>query len=152
MMLAAAESAARSAGDFAVVRPLCVGITVLTSLDQRALHAELRVASSVSDHALHLAALSREAGLDGSVTSPEETGLVRLAMGPGWTVVTPGIRPAAVDGRAAADDDQKRTATPDSALAAGADYIVVGRPIIAAPDPAEAARLILEPRRSSRST
>jgi orotidine-5'-phosphate decarboxylase len=140
MMRAAAAAAARSASDFAVARPLCLGVTVLTSLDRRSLQAELRVPSSVSAHALHLAGLARDAGLDGSVASPEETGLVRMAMGRRWTLVTPGIRPTAVD------DDQKRTATPDAAVAAGADYIVVGRPIIAAPDPAEAARRILEER------
>ena len=87
---------------------------------------------------LHLASLSREAGLDGCVASPEEIALLRTAMGPRWVIVTPGIRPSALG------DDQKRTATPGAAVEAGADYIVVGRPIIAAPDPAEAARRILQ--------
>ena len=138
MMRAAAEAATKGAGDFAVVRPLCLGVTVLTSLDRRALQGELRVTSSVGAHVLHLAGLARAAGLDGCVASPEETGLLRSAMGPRWTIVTPGIRLASVD------DDQRRTATPEAAVAAGADYIVVGRPIIAAPDPVEAARQIFQ--------
>jgi orotidine-5'-phosphate decarboxylase len=138
MMRAAAEAAATAAGDFGVTRPLCLGVTVLTSLDLRALQAELRVATTVGAHVLHLASLSREAGLDGCVASPEEIGLLRAAMGAHWVIVTPGIRPG--DAR----DDQKRTATPAAALAAGADYIVVGRPIIAAADAAAAARAILD--------
>jgi orotidine-5'-phosphate decarboxylase len=138
MMRAAAEAAVTAAGDFAVARPLCLGVTVLTSLDRRALQTELRVAASVGAHVLHLADLSREAGLDGCVASPEEIGLLRMALGPRWVIVTPGIRPSALG------DDQKRTATPSAAVAAGADYIVVGRPIIAAPDPVEAARRILQ--------
>jgi orotidine-5'-phosphate decarboxylase len=137
MMRAAADAAARAAADFGVARPLCLGVTVLTSLDRRALHAELGVPASVGAHVLHLAGLAREAGLDGCVASPEEIALLRTAMEPRWAIVTPGIRPAA------RGDDQKRTATPAAAIAAGADYLVVGRPIIAAPDPVEAARSIL---------
>ena len=138
MMRAAAEAAAKAAGDFGVARPLCLGVTVLTSLDRRTLQTELRVATSVGAHVLHLASLSREAGLDGCVASPEEIGLLRMAMGPRWVIVTPGIRPSVPE------DDQKRTAAPGAAVEAGADYVVVGRPIIAAPDPAEAARRILQ--------
>lgn len=139
MMRAAAEAAAKAAGDFGVVRPLCLGVTVLTSLDRRALQGELRVATSVAGHVLHLGELAREAGLDGCVASPEEIKLVRATLGRRWLIATPGIRPAA-----GPRDDQKRTATPAAAIAAGADYIVVGRPIIAAPDPAEAARRIVQ--------
>jgi orotidine-5'-phosphate decarboxylase len=138
MMRAAAEAATKAASDFAVTRPLCLGVTVLTSLDRRALQTELAITSNVSGHVLHLATLSREAGLDGSVASPEESRLLRTALGRHWIIVTPGIRAVG------AGDDQKRTATAADARAAGADYIVVGRPITAAPDPVAAARSILE--------
>ncbi len=138
MMRAAAEAANKAAADFAVTRPLCLGVTVLTSLDQRALQAELGITSSVSGHVLHLATLSREAGLDGSVASPEESRLLRAALGRTWIIVTPGIRAVG------AGDDQKRTASAADARMAGADYIVVGRPITAAPDPVAAASRILD--------
>jgi orotidine-5'-phosphate decarboxylase len=138
MMRAAAEAATKAASDFAVTRPLCLGVTVLTSLDRRALQTELGITSSVSGHVLHLATLSRDAGLDGSLASPEESRLLRAALGRHWTIVTPGMRAAG------ASDDQKRTATAADARTAGADYIVVGRPITTAPDPVAAAQSILE--------
>ncbi|MGH7331501.1 MAG: orotidine-5'-phosphate decarboxylase [Candidatus Rokuibacteriota bacterium] len=137
MMRAAADAAAKASVDFAVARPLCLGVTVLTSLDRRSLQTEVGIASSVSGHVLHLATLSREAGLDGSVASPEESRVLRAAIGRHWIIVTPGIRPVGPS------DDQKRTATAAEARAAGADYVVVGRPITAAPDPVAAASRIL---------
>jgi orotidine-5'-phosphate decarboxylase len=143
MMRAAAEAAAKAAADFAVPRPLCLGVTVLTSLDRRALQRDLGVSSTVEAHVLHLAERAREAGLDGCVASPREIGLLRRALGDGWVIVTPGIRISPAEG-GSRPDDQVRVATPRRALAAGADYLVVGRPIIAAPDPAAAARAILE--------
>ena len=143
MMRAAAEAAAKAAADFAVPRPLCLGVTVLTSLDRRALQRDLGVSSTVEAHVLHLAERARAAGLDGCVASPREIGLLRRALGDGWVIVTPGIRPSSDEG-GSRPDDQVRVATPRRALAAGADYLVVGRPIIAAPDPAAAARAILE--------
>ena len=143
MMRAAAEAAAKAAADFAVPRPLCLGVTVLTSLDRRALQRDLGVSSTVEAHVLRLAERAREAGLDGCVASPREIGLLRRALGDGWVIVTPGIRISPAEG-GSRPDDQVRVATPRRALAAGADYLVVGRPIIAAPDPAAAARAILE--------
>ena len=144
MMRAAAEAAAKAAADFAVPRPLCLGVTVLTSLDRRALQRDLGVSSTVEAHVLRLAERAREAGLDGCVASPREIGLLRRALGDGWVIVTPGIRISPAEGGSRRPDDQVRVATPRRALAAGADYLVVGRPIIAAPDPAAAARAILE--------
>jgi orotidine-5'-phosphate decarboxylase len=141
MARAAAEAATKAAGDFAMPRPLCLGVTVLTSLDRRALQREVGVPTSVESHVLHLAWLACEAGLDGCVASAQEISPLRLAMGPRWVIVTPGIRPepdARTPGSARADD-QVRIATPRRALAAGADYLVVGRPISAAKDPAAAA-------------
>ena len=145
MARAAAEAATKAAGDFAIPRPLCLGVTVLTSLDRRALQREVGVPTSVESHVLHLAALAREAGLDGCVASPREISPLRLAMGPRWVIVTPGIRweKAAETPGASRPDDQVRVATPRRALAAGADYLVVGRPISAASDPAKAAAAIV---------
>ena len=140
MMRAAAESARAAATEFKIARPLVLGVTVLTSLDRRALALEVGVPSTVEQHVVDLAQRAREAGLDGVVASPQEIRALRRAMGPRWVIVTPGVRPAA---RAAGDDDQARTATPAAAVAAGADYLVVGRPITQAPDPIAAARAIL---------
>jgi orotidine-5'-phosphate decarboxylase len=138
MMRAAAEAAAKAASDFAVTRPIVLGVTVLTSLDRKALLSDVGVAASVEGHVLRLAERAQEAGLDGCVASPHEIGLLRRTLGPRWTIVTPGIRPAD------RTDDQRRVATPASAVRAGADYLVVGRPITAAPDPAAAIRAIVE--------
>ena len=151
MMRAAAEAATKAARDFAVPRPLCVGVTVLTSLDRAALEREMGVTASVPAHVLRLAERAREAGLDGCVASPQEIRMLRIALGARWVIVTPGIRtgPAEGDSRPPHDtpgsrrDDQVRVATAAQALAAGADYLVVGRPITAAPDPAAAAHEIL---------
>jgi orotidine-5'-phosphate decarboxylase len=142
MLRSAAEAATRAAQEFGGPRPLCLGVTVLTSLDRRALEVELGVARSVPAHVLHLAQLCREAGLDGCVASPREIGILRMNLGKQWVIVTPGIRSGARE--AVNRDDQVRTATPAAAIRAGADYLVVGRPITGAPDPAAAARVILE--------
>jgi orotidine-5'-phosphate decarboxylase len=138
MMRAAALGAAEAAQTLGVPRPLVIAVTVLTSLDRAALGGELHVASSVEGHVLHLCALAREAGLDGNVASPNEIRAIRNALGPRWAIVTPGIRPAG-----GLRQDQSRVATPGAAAEAGADYLVVGRPITAAPDPAKAAAAIL---------
>jgi orotidine-5'-phosphate decarboxylase len=138
MMRAAAESAARTAAELGVTRPLCLGVTVLTSLDRKALDMELGVPAAVESHVLHLASLARRAGLDGCVASPHEIRPLRIAFGSRWTIVTPGIRPAAPT------DDQMRTATAGAAIQAGADYIVVGRPITGAPDPLAAVTALIE--------
>ena len=137
MMQAAAEAAAAATPPGAR-RPLAIAVTVLTSLDRAALQRELRVASSVEGHVLHLAGLARAAGLDGCVASPGEIAPLRNHLGAGWVIVTPGVRPAGGD-----PHDQSRVATPAAAARAGAHYLVVGRPITAAPDPAAAARAIL---------
>jgi orotidine-5'-phosphate decarboxylase len=139
MMRAAAEAAAQAAREFGVARPICLAVTVLTSLDRRALERELGVTASIESHVLRLAEAARDAGLDGCVASPQEIRRVRLALGARFTIVTPGIRPASATG----EDDQKRVATPGAALAAGADYLVVGRPITAAADPRAAAAAII---------
>ena len=138
MARAGAEAATKAATEFGIVRPLCLGVTVLTSLDRRALQREVGVPTSVAGHVLHLATISREAGLDGCVASPQEIASLRVAMGADWVIVTPGVRPVGVD-----PADQARIATPRRALVAGADYLVVGRAISAARDPAAAAAAVV---------
>jgi orotidine-5'-phosphate decarboxylase len=138
MMRAAGEGAAAAARELKVRRPLVIAVTVLTSLDRAALQGELGVAMSVEGHVLRLCDLAREAGLDGCVASPNEISAIRNGLGRGWVIVTPGVRPAG-----AAPDDQSRVATPGDAARAGAHFLVVGRPITAAPDPARAAEGII---------
>jgi orotidine-5'-phosphate decarboxylase len=149
MMRAGADAAAKASADFGMARPICLGVTVLTSLDRRSLEADVGVPSSVEAHVLRLAERARAAGLDGCVASAREIVPLRLAMGKSWVIVTPGIRPELGGpgghvGAPRSSDDQVRTATPRAAVAAGADYLVVGRPITAAPDPVAAARAILD--------
>lgn len=145
MLEAARESAERSA-EPGRPRPLVVAVTVLTSLDAATLHA-VGVAASPLDQAVHLAGIVKAAGLDGVVASPQETAAIRRASGPAFLIVTPGIRggsaASGADGRSPADD-QQRTSTPAGAVAAGASYLVVGRPITAAEKPREAAMRIAE--------
>jgi orotidine-5'-phosphate decarboxylase len=114
-----------------------LAITILTSHKEETL-GSVGVGGSVADSVRRLALLAREAGADGVVASPQEVALVREACGRDFLVVTPGIRPAG-----ASRGDQSRTATPAAAVAAGADYIVVGRPILEAADPAAAADAIV---------
>lgn len=111
---------------------------MLTSLDAEAL-AATGVGGTVADQVKRLAALAQESGADGVVCSPREAAALRAQCGPGFTLMVPGIRPAW-----AAADDQKRILTPAEAMAAGADYLVIGRPITADPDPAAAARRIAD--------
>ena len=111
-----------------------------------AMLAEIGVARPVIKHVVHLAQLAKHAGLDGVVASPQETRAIRDACGPDFQIVTPGIRPAGQQGK----DDQARTLTPAEAIAAGATYLVIGRPITGAPNPREAAERIAATLPSSR--
>ena len=132
-MLRAAVEAAAGAG---ATRPLIVAVTVLTSLDDGDL-AALGIADGTRDQTRRLAALACESGVDGVVCSPLEIADLRALGGPDFKLVVPGIRPAG-----AACGDQKRVMTPEQAVAAGADHLVIGRPITGADDPAAAARAI----------
>jgi orotidine-5'-phosphate decarboxylase len=134
-MMRAAADAARKAGGRK--RPRIVAVTVLTSLDKADL-IETGIEGSIADHALRLARLARESGLDGVVCSPHEVALLRGALGSDFLLIVPGVRPAG-----SAIGDQKRVMTPGDTLRAGADALVVGRPITQASDPATATRSIL---------
>jgi len=137
MMKAAREAVEDGARSVGVGRALVIGVTVLTSIDQRTLTDELGVSAAVRDQVVRLAVLARKAGLDGVVASPHEVEAIRSECGPDFVIVTPGVRPAGADVA-----DQKRVMTPSEAVAAGADYLVIGRPITKANDPAGAAREI----------
>lgn len=134
MLGAAVEAAARDGGR----RPKLLAVTVLTSLSAMAAREEAGVARPLPEQVLHLARLAKTAGLDGAVASPQEVRALREALGKGFLLVTPGIRPAW-----AARDDQVRVLAPREALEAGADYLVVGRPIAAAPEPRAALERLL---------
>jgi len=132
MLRAAAEAAAQSA-----TRPLVLAVTVLTSLSDSDL-GEIGISGTVLSEVLRLGALARGAGCGGLVASAQEARELRHELGEGFAIVTPGVRPAG-----AAIGDQARVVTPRQAIAAGASYVVVGRPILEAPDPAQVAREIL---------
>lgn len=125
--------AARGAVGAGRNRPLLLGVTILTSLDAPALK-EIGLSGSPGSRALALAQLAKESGMDGVVASAHEVKAIRQACGKDFLIVVPGVRPAS-----AAVNDQSRVATPGDAIRAGADYLVVGRPITSAKDPREAA-------------
>jgi orotidine-5'-phosphate decarboxylase len=129
MMAGAAKACAGSGAKL-------LAVTVLTSHDAASLR-EIGLPMAIPDAVRHLARLAQDAGADGVVASPEEIALIRAECGPAFLIVTPGIRLAA-----SSRDDQVRVATPAAALRAGADYLVVGRPITAGADPAAAADAI----------
>ncbi|GAB6051788.1 orotidine-5'-phosphate decarboxylase [Magnetospira thiophila] len=141
MMRAAAEAAAEAGEE----RPLVLAVTVLTSLDEADLQA-IGIPDPVQTQVLRLARLAQDNGLDGVVCSAHEVTALRAACGPDFKLLTPGIRP-----QWAATGDQKRIVTPAEAVRLGADYLVIGRPITGADDPAAAARRIGDEIRAARS-
>jgi orotidine-5'-phosphate decarboxylase len=136
MLRAAVDAAAETAAKTAIGRPLVIGVTILTSLGDGDL-TELGLRDATGDQVLRLADLAQRCGLDGVVCSPHEITALRRHCGPDFTLVVPGIRPAW-----AAAGDQKRFMTPGEAAHRGADYLVIGRPITGADDPAAAAERI----------
>jgi len=119
-------------------RTKVLAVTILTSSTEETLKG-VGIDYPVADMVVRLAKLARSAGIDGVVASPQEVKLIREACGPDFLIVTPGVRPSF-----ASVDDQKRIMTPGEAVSSGADYLVIGRPISAAADPAAAAELIID--------
>jgi len=133
-MMAGAVAAARESAS----PPILLGVTVLTSYDEAGWR-ETGFSQNVIDAVPSLARQAKDAGLDGVVCSPREVKDLRKRMGDAFVLVTPGVRPLWAEAQ-----DQKRIMTPSQAVAAGSDYLVIGRPITAAPDPREAARRVIE--------
>ncbi|HEX6183628.1 MAG TPA: orotidine-5'-phosphate decarboxylase [Pyrinomonadaceae bacterium] len=140
MMRRAAEATSEEAARLGVEKPSLIAVTVLTSMDADALAESGVAAATVEEQVRRLAQLADASGLDGVVASPHEIRPVREAVGrAGFLVVTPGVHPSA-----SAYADQKRVTSPSEAIQRGADFIVVGRAILNSPDPAQAARVVVE--------
>lgn len=139
MMKAAALSAQETAEKLHLPGPVVLAVTILTSMDERNLRKELKINRSLQREVGHLARLAQRAGMHGVVASPQEIKMLRKGIRGEFVILTPGVRPAW-----AAKDDQKRIMTPAEAVHAGADYIVVGRPVLKAGDRKEAVKKILE--------
>ncbi len=137
-MLEAAVEGARAATPAGATPPQVLAVTVLTSLDDAAL-ADLGVSGAADEIVLRWARMAQQAGCDGVVCSPREAARLRRELGPEFVLLTPGIRPAGES-----RDDQRRTATPADAVAAGSTYLVLGRPITGAAHPAEAADAVVD--------
>jgi orotidine-5'-phosphate decarboxylase len=148
MMKAAVEASKKSSFALGISKPLILGVTLLTSINQEILEKEIGIKKSLEEQVVHLAKLAKAAGLDGVVASPWEIKALRAACGEGFVILTPGIRPVCLcvtcrqDGKS--DDDQKRIMTPQEAIKLGADFIVIGRPITNATNPVKASQEILK--------
>jgi orotidine-5'-phosphate decarboxylase len=138
MMKKTVEASRATAKSLGVAKPIILAVTILTSMDENALR-EVGIQNSVLEEVGRLASLAAKAGIDGVVASPQEIGIIRERCGEKFLIVTPGIR-APSDKK----DDQKRTLTPKEAISAGANYLVIGRPIKEAKDPLEAVQKIVE--------
>ena len=145
MMRAAREAAAEEAERQSSRPPLVIAVTMLTSLSEAAL-TEIGMTAAMADQVERLARLAQASGLDGVVASPHEIEVIRRRCGSSFAIVTPGIRDTA------SHDDQSRTMTAADAIAAGATYLVVGRPIVAAADPRAAAERIARTCGATRAT
>ena len=144
MMQAARDSAEDAAYEADMPRPILLGVTVLTSIDETGFQQNFGSERGLTKQVVYLAQLAQEAGLDGVVASPLEIEPIRKACGDNFLIVTPGIRPEWAE-----TGDQRRITTPAEAIRRGADYIVVGRPIIQADDPLAAAEMILDEMREA---
>jgi len=138
MMKAAAEATVKISQELGIRKPIILGVTLLTSINQEILEKEIGIKKRLEEQVVHLAKLARAAGLDGVVASSWEIKEIRKACGEDFVILTPGIRPAGKS-----SDDQKRVMTPREAIKLGANFIVIGRPIRNAANPVEAAKQIL---------
>jgi orotidine-5'-phosphate decarboxylase len=138
MMRAAAEASEKISLASGIRKPLILGVTLLTSINQEILEKEIGIKKRLEEQVVHLAKLAKVAGLDGVVASSREIKQIRKACGEDFIILTPGIRPAGKS-----SDDQKRIMTPQEAIKLGADFLVIGRPIRDASNPVEAAKEIL---------
>lgn len=138
MMKTTAEVTAKTSQELGVKKPLILGVTLLTSINQEILEKEIGIKKRLKEQVVHLAKLAKAAGLDGVVASSWEIKEIRKACGEDFVILTPGIRPAGKS-----FDDQKRVMTPREAIKLGADFLVIGRPIRNAVNPVEAAKEIL---------
>ncbi len=139
MMQAASIRADDAANDSGIPKPILLGVTILTSMDEAGFQSNFGSERQLTEQVVYLAKQAKEAGLDGVVASPLEIEPIRKTCGDNFLIVTPGIRPKWAD-----VGDQKRITTPAEAINRGADYIVVGRPIIEAEDPLQAAERIID--------
>lgn len=140
MLQAAVKTAQSVAQSENRPRPLVFAVTVLTSIGPELLKNELHIQKSLSEFVAHLACIAHEAGCDGVIASPHEIEIIRKTVNdPNFLIVTPGVRPAGAD-----KGDQARVMTPAEAIRRGANYLVIGRPILSAPNPAEAAQAIAQ--------
>jgi len=142
MMKVAAEAVKNTSQNFGIGKPLVLGVTLLTSIDQEILESELGIKKRLEEQVVNLAKLAKAAGLDGVVASSWEIAGIRAACGDDFIILTPGIR--LMEKSLNNQDDQKRIMTPGKALKLGADFIVVGRPIRSAENPKEIVKKILE--------
>jgi orotidine-5'-phosphate decarboxylase len=138
MMEAASEASKKISLALGVRKPLILGVTLLTSINQEILEKEIGIKKKLEEQVVHLAKLAKAAGLDGVVASSWEIKEIRKTCGEDFVILTPGIRPAGKS-----SDDQKRIMTPREAIKLGADFLVIGRPIRNASNPVEAAKEIL---------
>ena len=138
MMKAAAEASKKTSLALGIKKPIILGVTLLTSINQKILEKEIGIKKRLKEQVVHLAKLAKTAGLDGVVASPREIKEIRKACGEDFVILTPGIRPAGKS-----SDDQKRVMTPREAVKLGVDFLVIGRPIRNAANPVEAAKEIL---------
>lgn len=139
MMNKAAVAAAETAGELGITPPIVIGVTILTSFAPETWRDEVRGSLELPDHVMHFAKLAQQSGMAGVVCSPGEITGVKARCGQDFLTVVPGIRPAWAE-----TGDQKRITTPKQAIMNGADYLVIGRPVLAAPDPKEAVARILD--------